>query len=104
MGLYINPESGTKEEWLEKNALELDRFRNWTAQELWKAAEDHGEGFFIVVLVTNPSFSAAGIAYDQRELRDFADPNDHRPKRWFLAHRTNLNTVQPQLEEYLAPA
>lgn len=43
-----------------------------------------------VVLVNNFAFTAAGIAYNEGEVRAFTDPSDGRPKRYFMVPRENL--------------
>lgn len=73
MGYYINPKNGqTKEAWLVEHGTHI-------AQP--KVHRDGANG--VVCLVDNGFMTAAGIAYDQRELEAFSLPDDHRPKRWF---------------------
>jgi len=38
----------------------------------------------LVCVVNNGMFGAAAYAYSEREMRDFQDPRDHRPVRWFI--------------------
>jgi hypothetical protein len=38
----------------------------------------------LVCVVNNGTFGAAGYAYDEREMKSFQDPRDHRPIRWFI--------------------
>jgi len=95
MGAYINPPDMSKERWLEENAIELSgvpRQYRWTAEDESKS--------YSVCLVDNVGFSAAGIAFDRRELDDFAHP-DGRPKRWFVAKEKDLVKVS-DLEKWLA--
>lgn len=46
-----------------------------------------------VCLVDNGPFTAAGVAYDARELNAFDQPNDFRPKFWFKVPREKLYDV-----------
>jgi hypothetical protein len=43
--------------------------------------------YALVCVVENNSFDAAGLVYNEHELRRFADPTDRRPKRWLLMDR-----------------
>lgn len=78
MGYYINPEEGTKEEWLDKYGTKLDG----PPKEYWDGKN------IAVVLVKNPGFTAAAIAYKQEELEYFRDvtpaEGDYRPRIWFM--------------------
>ena len=38
----------------------------------------------LVCVVDNGPFAAAGYAFDEQEFNDFNDPNDLRPKKWFV--------------------
>ena len=79
MGLYINPPDQSKEDWLANNAKSMH------CTPPAKARQNLGDGETVVVcLVVNGGFTAAGVAFNDRELRDFADPNDQRPKVWLL--------------------
>ena len=78
MGYYINPKVGTKEQWLEKYGNEVDT-----------GSLDDPERV-PVCLVDNGLFTAAGICYNHRELNEFSNPNDSRPKRWYLAPKDQL--------------
>lgn len=44
----------------------------------------------IVCHVNNGMFTAAGIAYDEMEYDVFKDPNDQRPKKWYLLSKWKL--------------
>ena len=80
MGDYINPRDCTKEEWLAKYGTLITP----------EAATHHAAGSNVVVcLVDNGDFSAAGIAYDDRERDAFAHP-DGRAKMWYLVSRELL--------------
>jgi hypothetical protein len=72
MGLYINPENCTKEEWLEKNGTQLTNWR-WPPQE----------GHCLVCLVDNLMFTAAGVMFNSTEFDEFNNPRDKRSKKWY---------------------
>lgn len=76
MGFYIDPKQGTKEDWLRKHGRRIAQPTAWPA-----ASED-----LPVCLVLNPGFTAAAIAYNERELERLL-PEDGRPKLWFSAPR-----------------
>jgi hypothetical protein len=82
MGYYINPEHGSKEAWLKEHGEEI----RYT--EFLTAIETHKDKL-PVCLVSNPAFSAAGIAYDQREVDAFAR-DDGRPKKWYVVSKKLL--------------
>jgi len=85
MGLYIDPPSGTKEEWLTEHGELLSGVPNNVEYE------DH----MVVCLMQNPMFSAAGIVTDAREFQAFSDPRDLRPKLWYRVPREKVEEVQP---------
>lgn len=78
MGIYINPPGESKEQWLEREAIEAP------APTPESFERQRALGWIYVGLVRNPMFSAAGVVFDERERRDFTDPTDLRPHRWFL--------------------
>lgn len=90
MGCYINPPDQTKEQWLRQNA-EVLLVPPSSCGEL--AADK-----LPVCLVDNGSFTAAGVAFDDRELEAFQDPSDPRPKVWFSAPRTLIREVSPLID------
>jgi hypothetical protein len=80
MGYYINPTNGTKEAWLNQYGMLI----TMADAKLYKAGAK-----VVVCLVDNGMFTAAGIAYDDRERDAFAIP-DGRRKKWYLVRRTLL--------------
>jgi len=94
MGAYINPQDMTKEDWLTRHAMRLDKPPRW---------EDISEGYMAVVHIDNGIFTAAGIAFCKQELEDFSRP-DGRPKLWFLAEEKDLHEVSEELKEYMSGA
>lgn len=91
MGCYANHVSMDKEEWLKKNGVGVENIK-------W---EDVPEGHLPVVLVFNSAFTAAGIAYCKSELRLFTNPEDNRPKKFFIVPIDALREVSP-VDDYLA--
>jgi hypothetical protein len=83
MGYYINPRNGeTKEAWLAANGKPV------TVEEA-KAFSAPGSEQRLVCWVDNGMFTAAGIAYDDRERDAFLYP-DARPKQWYLVDVAKL--------------
>ena len=82
MGLYINPSNCSKEQWLRENARQVER------QDAKVTDEE-----VPVILVRNPTFSAAAVCYDQRELNAFSAPGDRRPATWYMAARGKVREV-----------
>ena len=91
MGAYINPPTGkSKEDWLRENA-EPTTIRTW---------DEIPSGKSLVIWMDNSVFTAAGIAFSERELKDFMDPSDTRPKNFYLVDTDLLYDVS-DLSEYL---
>lgn len=91
MGAYVNPKNMTKEQWLNDNALLLDIPPRW---------EELEEGDVFVCLINNLAFTAAAIAYNEKEFDYFMQP-DTRPRTWYIAVIEDLRPVSPELENYL---
>ena len=87
MSYYINPQANTKEDYLRKHGVPCSQ------QE---AANGPQDNHWPVCLVFNPAFSAAGICFSQDEYQAFTDPNDKRPKLWFLVHKNKLLEFIPE--------
>lgn len=88
MGCYVNPKNETKEAWLEKNATVIYKtgtFPSWGV--IFSSKE------LPVILIDNGTFTAAGIAYDEREYADFTDPNDPRPRQIYKVPIDKLKEV-----------
>ena len=95
MGAYINPRNGmTKEQWLKENG-----FPTWELRPQIKW-EDVPKGYLPVCLINNGLFTAAGIAFNERELAVFNDPSDTRPRIWFFCDVDDLYPVS-NLDSYL---
>jgi hypothetical protein len=83
MGQYVNPSDMTKEKWLQNNGKlikDLDLLIGW----------DFTSDYLPVCLVENPTFSAAVIAFDRRELDHFLRSPDPRPKWWYSVAKHRL--------------
>lgn len=76
MGLYINPTNMSKENLL------LQVGRTLSARE-FKAWDFTNRSEIPVALVDNGLFTAAGVAFDRRELEAFTSPEDRRPRTYF---------------------
>lgn len=60
------------------------------------------KGFVPVVVMDNGAFEAAGVAFDQKELNDFIDPRDGRPKQLLMVKREDVIRECPYVESSLA--
>lgn len=95
MGCYANPQ-GNKEAWLEVNATK----KLGEEAPLWSEIP---QGHLAVCLLHNFFFDAAAVAFDERELAVFADPDDERVRTWYIVSIGKLRLVAP-LHEYLPAA
>jgi len=93
MGAYVNPKTGTKEEFLHMKGTKITRSE--------AAQWDNFTSQFLVCLVLNQSFSAAAIAYDQRERDAFFHPDDKRPMEFYIVSKSDL-LIASNLETYLS--
>lgn len=89
MGFYVNPENQTKEAWL---ILHGQMVTTPT-----KVPEDTTTKAY-VCWVDNGPFTAAGIAFSDREIEVFSAPDDMapddmRPKNWFEVPKDDLYSV-----------
>jgi hypothetical protein len=73
MGAYIDPRNERKEAFLSREGVRLEVAPKW---------EEVPRGFFAVCLIDNGGFLAAGIAFDEHELRGFSRI-ENRPTIWF---------------------
>ncbi len=77
MGIYIEPSTTTKEEWLLKHGKRLSLF----APDAYDAVR---KGKCVpVCLIDNGVFSSASVAYSKEESIVFCYP-DIRQKTWFI--------------------
>ena len=90
MGAYINPPDESKETFLEREGADLFPVD-------FKSVP---EGHLAVCLVDNGWFTAAGIAFDEKEFEVFAR-YDGRRKYWFTVPIERLHAVSSDLKGYL---
>ena len=90
MGCYINPKLSTKEEWLKDHAV----------SESLSFPAIIPDDCLPVCLVDNGPFKAAGVAFNEREVNEFNNPNDGRFKVWYIVSKEKLLTVS-NLADYL---
>jgi len=85
MTIYLNPETMTKEEFLDKHGVEVDvdAVREYDL-------DDHSEEC-VVCIVDNGAFRAAGIMGGDRDFKDFTSPTDLRPKKFFAVKTEDIN-------------
>jgi hypothetical protein len=80
MGIYINPQDMSKEEWLAKHGdllAYVPELHTVTKRQV--GVQDK----LVVCLVDNGWMTAAAIVYSQDELRAFTYEKDLRPKKWY---------------------
>ncbi len=84
MGLYINPNDSSKEQWLQSKAREVtqDEFKFET-----------GTGEVPLVWVDNGPFSALGVTYSEREFKEFTRSDDPRPRKFYYASLADVQDV-----------
>lgn len=94
MGAYINPVGETKEDFLRREGKHI--FLREAKEFDFSDKEN-----LVVILVNNGPFTAAGIAYDKKELDAWTnDPTDLRPMTYWLVNKKKLYEVS-NLEYYL---
>jgi hypothetical protein len=88
MGCYVNPKDMTKEQWLHLNGDKYD-YPDWETDDTrW------------VCLVDNGPFTAAGVCFDEVELRNFNRTDDNRYKEWYLVEIDKLREVS-DIDRYI---
>jgi hypothetical protein len=98
MGCYVNPKGETKEHWLLKKGITVTskEARDLLREEL----KNKDISVLPVILVNNGPFTAAAIAYSEKELEEFLRPEDLRKKWIYIVALEDLKEVSP-IEEYL---
>jgi len=78
MGYYVNSKDG-KEKWLVENGKSIPK----------PSVIPFGDDT-VVVLVDNGPFTAAGIAFSQKEYEALTQPTDTRTKSYWLVNKQKL--------------
>ena len=99
MGLYVNPTTMSKEEWLLANARPV--VSEDITGDNW--ARVISEGRIPMVWMDNGPFSALGVAFSESEAADFAR-HDGRAKLFFTAPRASLASEDSGVGERLLAA
>ena len=97
MGCYVDPLNEAKEDFLEREGREVES--DYISKNYKMIKE---KGYLPVVLCDNGPFTAAGVAYTEREFERFVR-YDNRPKRFFIVSVEKLKDVSP-VEGYLKEA
>lgn len=97
MGCYVDPKNEAKEDFLEREGREVES--DYISKN-YKMIKEKGD--LPVVLCDNGPFTAAGVAYTEREFERFVR-YDNRPKRFFIVSVEKLKEVSP-VEGYLKEA
>jgi hypothetical protein len=87
MGLYVNPQHMTKQEWLLQYATIIP-----IADVVSKYETIRKAGRVPVIWVQNPTFDAVAVAVSMEVCKDYTqNKDDHRPKRAFTVAVSDLN-------------
>ena len=97
MGCYVDPLNEAKEDFLQREGREVES--DYISKN-YKMIKEKGD--LPVVLCDNGPFTAAGVAYTEREFERFVR-YDNRPKRFFIVSVEKLKDVSP-VEGYLKEA
>lgn len=85
MGIYVNPPTEEKEDFLTRVGKEHDSAN--------AALLDSNAKRLVVVHVDNVIFTAAGVCDTPAEFKAFTDPTDNRAKRYFTVDKVDLIEV-----------
>jgi hypothetical protein len=87
MGAYVNPKNESKENFLSREGTPCSTTIKWF---------EIPNGKLPVFLLDNVIFTAAGIAFSEKELQEFSR-EDGRRKRAYLVDIEKLHQVSPEL-------
>jgi len=91
MGIYLNPPGESKEAFLERMGERVSGV-NWSKLDSNKVP---------VIWIDNGPFSAAGIAYNKKELEAFLAEPDDRPRKLYLVPVDEVVKVSPLKKEWV---
>ena len=86
MGRYINPPDESKEDFLNREAVEISR-------EEFISLNFPDEEMAHLCLVKNASFSACVVSESKEDSKYYADLSDERPKRYFLIEHSKIKEL-----------
>ena len=82
MGFYVNPTNGqSKEDWLVQNnkgVCDFTTVHPEMKKMMWNQAI--ANNLICIILVDNGPFTALAVVFSFREMEEFTDPEDYRPK------------------------
>jgi len=85
MGLYIDPASGSKEDWLKEHGQLVKNLQVFGPDASSQYEAIVGKGHLPVCLLNNRYFTAAGVAFSLQEFKAFLGGTDGRRHFWFTA-------------------
>ena len=97
MGIYLNPENETKEQYLKREGTE---FPMNIARKMGFIAFVQ-MGFVPVVWVDNGPFTAVGVTYCQAEFDTFLAPEDPRKRILYLVPIAVIEKEVPEITELI---
>jgi len=77
---YLNFSATSKKEWLMVNGVKL---------EVAPLHLEEGD-YVLVCLIDNGLFDAAAVVDSERDLMDFRDQEDDRPRSWWIVERKRV--------------
>ena len=93
MGLYINPLNMSKEQFLQDHGTLVNpQDYDNDASAVWAARQPNE---LPVILIDNGPFTAAAIGYCEKEVVDFLDPDDPRPR---VLYMVKIDDIAPSCD------
>ena len=102
MGCYVNPRAMSKELWLRQRAKLVGGVNIPGKENHVPSYASFAKGTMPVVLIDNAHFTAAGVAYNEAEYREFTDVSDYRPRALYEVSIEKLRTVS-DIDDYMKP-